>query len=250
MANQKFVSRREQDVIFHNEAYSQSSSSPSSSADTSPEHQHQSATAGFMSAVLNAIRTATSSRLPNTEPSSDAEPMLSSEPEPSAFGHRDVTTSSSPQDMEKRYSITSLGSLEVSPSKHSEFESEACGGRLENSESLHNLSLAILRRQQLEAEEPMALPPVPAHTLVDQVIEVDNLVTRLLKVIRIVQQANDNSALQERKKLSDSLTETEAQMISGEQLIAKLTCEVQQLRDQLQMAHSAEVRLGNSKEDA
>ncbi|XP_046681510.1 golgin subfamily A member 5-like [Homalodisca vitripennis] len=149
-----------EDVIFHNEAYSQSSSSPSSSADTSPEHQHQSATAGFMSAVLNAIRTATSSRLPNTEPSSDAEPMLSSEPEPFC--------------------------VRCPPSKHSEFESEACGGRLENSESLHNLSLAILRRQQLEAEEPMALPPVPAHTLVDQVIEVDNLVTRLLKVIRIV----------------------------------------------------------------
>lgn len=98
--------------------------------------------------------------------SSDGEPMLSSEPEPSAFGIRDVTTSSSPQDMEKRLSLASLGSLEVSPSKHSE-----CDG-LTNSESLHNLSLAILKRQQLEAEEPLSsLPhPVATHSLVDQVI--------------------------------------------------------------------------------
>lgn len=53
-----------QDVIFHNEAYSQSSSADSS-AESSPEHQ-PSAAAGFVSAVLNAIRTATSSRLTNT----------------------------------------------------------------------------------------------------------------------------------------------------------------------------------------
>lgn len=43
--------------------------------------------------------------------SSDAEPMLSSEPEPSAFANKDVTTSSSPQDIEKRLSIISLGQV-------------------------------------------------------------------------------------------------------------------------------------------
>lgn len=131
--------------------------------------------------------------------------MLSSEPEPSAFRIRDITNSSSPQDMEKRLSVISLGgedkrlsfasldqerekrhsiaslpSLEVSPSKHSECEG---GSRLANSESLHNLSLAILRRQQLEAEDAsLSLPPVPANTLVDQVgdtgTQVDRICTR------------------------------------------------------------------------
>lgn len=68
------------------------------------------------------------------------------------------------QEREKRHSIASLPSLEVSPSKLSESD------RLANSESLHNLSLAILRRQQLEAEDAsLSLPPIPANTLVDQV---------------------------------------------------------------------------------
>lgn len=74
------------------------------------------------------------------------------------------------QSVGKRHSIASIASLEVSPSKYSECEGEGCGSRLENSESIHNLSLAILRRQQLEAEDAtLSLPPVPANTLVDQV---------------------------------------------------------------------------------
>lgn len=90
--------------------------------------------------------------------------MLSSEPEPSAFGMRDVTALSSP---EKRLSLVSLGSVEASPSRQSDSEA----GRLTNSESLHNLSLAIMRRQQLEAEEPLSslAPPVAANALIDQV---------------------------------------------------------------------------------
>lgn len=54
-----------QDVIFHNEAYSQSSGSGSgrvSSVESSPEHTKTSGAAGFMAAVLNAIRSATTMR--------------------------------------------------------------------------------------------------------------------------------------------------------------------------------------------
>jgi hypothetical protein len=85
---------------------------------------------------------------------------------------------------------------------------------LVNSESLQNLSQAILNRQQFEMEQAHgsccsvdiaaidcggsgmeALPPLedcfPAVTLVDQIIDVDNLVTKLLKVLRIIQLEND-----------------------------------------------------------
>jgi hypothetical protein len=85
---------------------------------------------------------------------------------------------------------------------------------LVNSESLQNLSQAILNRQQFELVqadgsccsddlltveyEPSGtelLTPLedcsPAITLVDQIIDVDNLVTKLLKVLRIIQLEND-----------------------------------------------------------
>ena len=85
---------------------------------------------------------------------------------------------------------------------------------LVNSESLQNLSQAILNRQQFELEQDdgscctenliagdydgssMELLPAledcsPAITLVDQIIDVDNLLTKLLKVLRIIQLEND-----------------------------------------------------------
>lgn len=84
---------------------------------------------------------------------------------------------------------------------------------LVNSESLQNLSRAILNRQQVELEQDdgsctdnliagdydgssMDLLPAledcsPAITLVDQIIDVDNLLTKLLKVLRIIQLEND-----------------------------------------------------------
>lgn len=42
------------------------------------------------------------------------------------------------------------------------------------------------------AEMPMITDFCNAQSLVDQVIEVDNLVTKLLKVLRIIQMDNDN----------------------------------------------------------
>nr|XP_036228080.1 uncharacterized protein LOC106618486 isoform X3 [Bactrocera oleae]XP_036228081.1 uncharacterized protein LOC106618486 isoform X3 [Bactrocera oleae]XP_036228082.1 uncharacterized protein LOC106618486 isoform X3 [Bactrocera oleae] len=92
-------------------------------------------------------------------------------------------------------------------------------------ESLHNLSQAIVNRQQMElqisnmqsvqkaslqlnqcehdnsddaschdsvAEMPSLMEYCTAQAVVDQVIEVDSLVTKLLKVLRLIQMDNDN----------------------------------------------------------
>lgn len=68
--------------------------------------------------------------------------------------------------------------------------------KLCHSDSLQNLSAAILARQQVEKNERTVSPdstiPIEVNSLVDQVIDVDNLVTKLLKVLRIVQLENDN----------------------------------------------------------
>lgn len=140
--------------------------------------------------------------------------MLSAEPEPSVFSNRDITNTSSPQDIEKRHSLASICSLGVSPSKYGNEEysygsnimSDESGSRLANSESLQNLSLAILKRQELEQtgedeckDIEKQMSTIPTSSLVDQVIEVDNLVTKLLKVVRIIQTSNENTAEQERQ---------------------------------------------------
>ncbi|KAL1140254.1 hypothetical protein AAG570_000186 [Ranatra chinensis] len=202
------ISERDlEDVIFHNEAYSQSSSTGSSAASESNSPQHKSSGRGFMSAIINAIRSATLLRsTPDTF--SDAE-LLAAEPEPASF-HRDLTTTSSPGDG-KRHSIASLPSLsDLSPMRNSHRTSfaasddfELCGenntdGALTNSESLQNLSQAILQRQKQEEEVAKDLSihtETHPSTLVDQVIEVDNLVTKLLKVLQIIQLSTEKQRL-------------------------------------------------------
>ncbi|XP_075221018.1 microtubule-binding protein cornetto [Lycorma delicatula] len=219
-----------EDVIFHNEAYSDSGSS----VETSPQHSSKitpatasaaasAGSGGFINAVLNAIRSATSSqsRATNTENSSESEQMLSLEPEPQAFRNRDVTCDSSP---EKRLSIASVDDFEPSA--------------LVNSESLQNLTEAILKRQQdekNESENSIEFPSVlPASTLVDQVIEVDNLITRLLKVLRIIQVANEQSVRIKTLQLSERLNQKEDERQSAEEVIERLKEELHQLQSQLQ----------------
>lgn len=66
---------------------------------------------------------------------------------------------------------------------------------LNRSDSLQNLSDAILNRQMVEKNEKSdsldEIIPIEVNSLVDQIIDVDNLVTKLLKVIRIVQAESD-----------------------------------------------------------
>lgn len=74
-------------------------------------------------------------------------------------------------------------------------EHKSTPNKLCHSDSLQNLSAAILARQQIEKNErtksPESAIPIEVNSLVDQVIDVDNLVTKLLKVLRIVQMEND-----------------------------------------------------------
>lgn len=81
-------------------------------------------------------------------------------------------------------------------------------GMLGRSESFHNLSHSMFRQNSEPSrmdnslcesmygsysENMMSLSEIcPAVTLVDQVIEADNLLTKLLKVLRIIQLENDS----------------------------------------------------------
>ncbi|PNF19621.1 hypothetical protein B7P43_G01091 [Cryptotermes secundus] len=138
---------------------------------------------------------------------------------------------------------------------------------LVNSESLQNLSQAILKRQHFElvqtdgsccSDDLMTvgyeqsgielLPPLedcyPAITLVDQIIDVDNLVTKLLKVLRIIQLENDTCVdelhderiqlAEQVRREQESRREVQEEMRNLEQIRARLHVEVQDLHLQLQ----------------
>lgn len=131
--------------------------------------------------------------------------------------------------------------------------------RLTHSESLKDLSQAILNRQMSEQAslsyagsmhtsfttgELASLGELfPSISLVDQVIDVDNLITRLLKVIRIIQMENDD-CMNELQEQRDSLLEqvdkqketnkvVVKQLKDWEVLGARLKTEVKELMAQL-----------------
>lgn len=156
-----------EDVIFHNEAYSKSNSSTEASPEktvpiVSPKRNSSSFVAAVITAIRNATGTATGKvALPPEESVPETEPEISQ------------TESEEQVDLP-----------EQEP-------------RLVNSRSIQNLSQAILIRQQSEQEygdiEELLLGDYnpAAVSLVDQIIEVDNLVTKLLKVLRIIQLDTD-----------------------------------------------------------
>lgn len=130
--------------------------------------------------------------------------------------------------------------------------------RLTHSESLKDLSQAILNRQMSEQAslsyagsmntsftgELVSLGELfPSISLVDQVIDVDNLITRLLKVIRIIQIENDdcmNELQEQRDSLSEQVEKQKEtnkvvvkQLKDWEVLGARLKTEVKELMTQL-----------------
>lgn len=126
--------------------------------------------------------------------------------------------------------------------------------RLTHSESLKDLSQAIINRQSSWSgygslntsftSNITSFPEVfPTVSLVDQVIDVDNLVTRLLKVIRIIQIENDDcmSELQEQRdnlleqieKQKETNKVVVRQLKDWEALGARLKCEVKELMCQM-----------------
>ncbi|XP_069672096.1 uro-adherence factor A isoform X2 [Periplaneta americana] len=255
-----------EDVIFHNEAYSKSNSSIEASpekisanrASEQPSFDPQRTPspkrgASFVTAVISAIKNAatggTGKRVLHTEDTAQELFQETSEEtselgEPTAEDLDAYDTASNP-----RYSTGSI--------------TTTC---LANSESLQNLSQAILNRQQFELAQTDGgcsddltsidyessgvdlLPPLedcsPAITLVDQIIEVDNLVTKLLKVLRIIQLENDTcmdelhderiQLAEQVRREQESRREVQDEVRNWERLGARLRGEVQDVRLQLQ----------------
>ncbi|XP_012164392.2 uncharacterized protein LOC100642565 isoform X7 [Bombus terrestris] len=230
-----------EDVIYHNEAYSRSNSSIESSP-VSSKHSLKECTpspksGSFVSAVIGAIRNAathpfatkntdkkstlesakqmykelsmeSSSDLLDfeTEPCLMMESVLEDVPLPDTYSHNMVSSSDS-----LRRALSFPETVDESNLKKTR-TNEECS-------SLTNLTQAILHRRKVENEEdddcdsisesdtgtnegPLASDYCPAVGLVDQVIDVDNLVTKLLKVLRIIQLDND-TCIQELKEEND-----------------------------------------------
>lgn len=226
-----------QDVIYHNEAYANSSEEPS------PEYERASDKAtsagrddslspqrnqSFIVAVINAIKSAantakqsvhkkssgehTSTFVDDLE--SDSTEMLDSETEPCLMMENVLEDVSMP-DSHSHNMVSSTNSLLMVTAPSNDMNKDE--------ESLHNLCEAIANRKKIEQQAKLmmlqhsgidseqtnsdetqsdgreSIADIPSISenctvqhLVDHVISVDNLVTKLLKVLRLIQIDNDN----------------------------------------------------------
>ncbi|XP_020282587.1 uncharacterized protein LOC109854166 [Pseudomyrmex gracilis] len=230
-----------EDVIYHNEAYSRSNSSvessPVSSKQSLKERTPSPKSGSFVSAVISAIRNAathpfatknidkkssldsskiykelsmeSSSDLLDfeTEPCLMMESVLEDVPLPDTYSHNMISSSDS---------LRRALSFPETTDEHNNRKTKIG----DESTSLTNLTQAILHRRKVEdegdddcdsiSESDTNDGPVPltdyclSVDLVDQVIEVDNLVTKLLKVLRIIQLDND-TCIQELKEERSNL---------------------------------------------
>lgn len=216
-----------QDIVYFNDAYSNSSSgngSPEYETATNSSNKSPQRGQSFLSALINAIRNATSSKPSQDKkesPDDDSTEMLDSETEPCLIMDNVLEDVRLPDSHSQNLVSTSqmvLSQIEV-PSEMIQSLPNGDDG------SLDNLSQAIANRQQIElrtgamatrsalrqqqsernstsddisGQESVGDIPsdigefCTAQSLVDQVIEVDNSVTKLLKVLRLVQMDNDN----------------------------------------------------------
>lgn len=109
--------------------------------------------------------------------------------------------------------------LTMSDSIYGDEKEDAGGYEYSEHESLQNLSQAIMNRQQSEAECSMSEDLLSnkendeyylkaSNCLVDKVILVDNLLTKLLKVLRIIQLENESS-VQQLNAVKEKIGDTE-----------------------------------------
>ncbi|XP_017778316.1 PREDICTED: synaptonemal complex protein 1 [Nicrophorus vespilloides] len=224
------------DVIFHNEAYSNSSSSPDVTPDKCRKFivdktQSPKRGSSFVSAVINAIRSATAqspfttsnreNSKDNITDNSDSTELLDSETEPCLMMEHVLEDVFVP-DGHSHNMISSGHSLTSSL-------------RLSQSESLNSIPQMTSNRSNMSS-----LTDFCSVSLVDQIIDVDNLVTRLLKVIRIIQLANEDYIVEEREIFADEMKSQRdtnkivvKQLKDWEILGAKLKGEVSDLLHQL-----------------
>ncbi|KAJ8681218.1 hypothetical protein QAD02_017005 [Eretmocerus hayati] len=236
-----------EDVIYHNEAFSRSNSSVESSP-VSSKHSLKDCTpspkrGSFVSAVIGAIKNAATHPFATkqvnekkSEPSKavrkdvsveSSSEILDFETEPCLMMENVLEDVSLP-DTYTHNMISSCDSLRrVMSVPENANEHNLRKTRLNGeSSSLTNLTQAILHRRKVEDEEeencesmaesehgpsdhPLPASEYPSVTsLVDQVIDVDNFVTKLLKVLRIIQLDND-TCIQE---LRDEKVELETRL--------------------------------------
>lgn len=265
-----------EDVIYHNEAYTNSgncSADGSPEFETATEskvlsdgslspQRHQS----FIAAVINAIKSAAKHTVNRKDPpsiapvsqadnESDSTEMLDSETEPCLMMENVLEDVTMP-DSHSHNMVSSTGLMLTS---HMEIKTDAAMDKEE--ESIFNLSQAIANRQKIEqqthlimrhnsdhstsddisvhdsiAEMPSIAEYYSAQSLVDQVIDVDNLVTKLLKVLRIIQMDNDNCVQQligDKNKLQLNKEELLEKLRDWEMLNAKLKNELEDASHQL-----------------
>ncbi|XP_066908058.1 uncharacterized protein corn [Halyomorpha halys] len=177
-----YLQCRVQDVVYHNEAFNESDSS----GDLSPEVEEKKS-GGLLAAIISAIKSATHRSTPGgTDTFSESE-LLASESEP-VFCDKRSSLASLPD-------ISPLKSHRDSIAASDDFDLSE-DGPLTNSDSIQNLSDAIIRRQR-EEEESNFICGQKSHAtqgggIIDQVIEVDNMVTRLLRVLHIIEAKRQN----------------------------------------------------------
>lgn len=246
-------------------------------------HQQQSAR-GALSAACNSIDELAGDESDTTEMlDSETEPCLMMEnvledvSMPDTHSHNMVSSAS----VAVPVPSAAGGGAAVTPPLHLQLHDVACPSAMgKEEESIHNLSQAILNRQHIElqssrlamrtmsehssgsdelgaggvgdqsvAEQPSMVSEFSgscAQPLVDQIIGVDNLVTKLLKVLRIIQMDNDNCIQQligDKNGLQLSKEELLLRLHDWEQLNAKLRADLDVVSAQLkgnsgELAHS------------
>lgn len=193
--------------------------------------RHESFIAAIIGAIKNAASSARETvnrksngdviKMNDNEEESDVTEMLDSETEPCLMMENVLEDVSMP-DSHSHNMVSSTNSLLLSSQY---MGTNIAGGDIvmnKDEQTLHNLCEAIANRQQIEQQTNLMLMPrnhnlservgsdegdsvhesvaeIPSiseylinQSLVDQVINVDNLVTKLLKILRIVQMDNDN----------------------------------------------------------
>lgn len=217
-----------QDVIFHNEAYTNSGDELSPDVDNSDGNSQPLEVSSmssqrrksFMSAVIKAIKCAATSAKQSVykkcektndvvteDLNSDTTEMLDSETEPCLMMENVLEDSSIP-DSHSQNMISSTNSLLMVTAADSTMNKDE--------ESLHNLCAAIVNRQKIEQQATLMMTRRSSEddensshesigdvssiseqnniqSVVDHAINVDNLVTKLLKVLHIIQDENDKS---------------------------------------------------------
>lgn len=240
------------DVIFHNEAYSNSNCS---SLDTTPDSTNRkfistpspkppktnSTPSSFVSAVINAIKNATTLA---TNLTSNPYLESTSRDELSATDNSDNSAELLDSETEPCLMMEHVLEDVILPDTHSHNMISSCSSLNRTLFNANNLQLLT------HSESLQAIPTsnqfhlsLNQQSLLDQVIYVDNMITRLLKVIRIIQMESEtytNELLDERDNFAEqanSRKETNKivvkQLSDWEVLGAQLKKEVELLMDKL-----------------